>query len=232
MACGRQVDNALTAAQSVLFPKGLDTAVATSRQQHAANVEAANEAREAYLTKASLLSLVGCWQRFSGAIACIALVQPRCREEAVLPHRSFSKARCLMLCSESRQWHGIVVRLVPGGVQVEEALSFLQAAGLSGAAKYAAGTVLCCVDEAQKIPLALEREAELVLLRVTEAWQKLVSLPPGEAQPRTGIGCTMRLSAATQLALQGVPHLLVAEVAAPLAGALHCLPARSSMELR
>ena len=47
-----QVDNALTAAQNVLFPKGLDTAVATSRQQHAANVEAANEAREAYLKKA------------------------------------------------------------------------------------------------------------------------------------------------------------------------------------
>lgn len=41
--------------------------------------------------------------------------------------------------------------------------------------------MLCCVDEAQKIPPALEREAELVLLRVTEAWQKLVSLPPGEA---------------------------------------------------
>ena len=90
-----------------------------------------------------------------------------------------------MLCSSGcRQWHDSVLRLFAGGVQVEEALSFLQAAGLSGAAKYAAGTVLCCVDEAQKIPLALEREAELVLLRVTEAWQKLVSLPPGEAQPR------------------------------------------------
>lgn len=49
-----QVDNALTSAHSVLFPKGLDTAVATSRQQHAANVEAANEAREAYLKKACL----------------------------------------------------------------------------------------------------------------------------------------------------------------------------------
>ena len=47
-----QVDNALTTAQNVLFPKGLDTAVATSRQQHAAKVEAANEAREAYLKKA------------------------------------------------------------------------------------------------------------------------------------------------------------------------------------
>ena len=66
-------------------------------------------------------------------------------------------------------------------VQVEEALGFLHSAGLSEAAKYAAGTVLCCVDEAQKIPPALEREAELVLLRVTEAWQKLVSLPPGAA---------------------------------------------------
>ena len=63
---------------------------------------------------------------------------------------------------------------------MEEALGFLHSAGLSEAAKYAAGTVLCCVDEAQKIPPALEREAELVLLRVTEAWQKLVSLPPGE----------------------------------------------------
>ena len=71
MACRLQVDNALTAAQSVLFPKGLDTAVATSRQQHAANVEAANEAREAYLTKASLSSFVICWQRFSSMIACI-----------------------------------------------------------------------------------------------------------------------------------------------------------------
>ncbi len=66
-------------------------------------------------------------------------------------------------------------------MQVEEALGFLHSAGLSEAAKYAAGTVLCCVDEAQKIPPALEREAELVLLRVTEAWQKLVSLPPGAA---------------------------------------------------
>ena len=53
-----QVDNALTAAHNVLFSKGLDTAVATSRQQHAANVEAAHEAREAYLKKAcSLLFL-------------------------------------------------------------------------------------------------------------------------------------------------------------------------------
>ena len=49
-----QVDNALTAAHNVLFPKGLDTAVATSRQQHAVNVEAAHEAREAYLKKACL----------------------------------------------------------------------------------------------------------------------------------------------------------------------------------
>ena len=72
MARWLQVDNALTAAQSVLFPKGLDTAVATSRQQHAANVEAANEAREAYLTKASLPSLDRCWQLVSGVIACIA----------------------------------------------------------------------------------------------------------------------------------------------------------------
>ena len=69
---GLQVDNALTAAQSVLFPKGLDTAVATSRQQHAANVEAANEAREAYLTKASLPSPACCWQHSSGVTACIA----------------------------------------------------------------------------------------------------------------------------------------------------------------
>ena len=96
-----------------------------------------------------------------------------------------------MLCSSSRQWRDSVLRpMVPGGAQVEEALSFLQAAGLSGAAKYAAGTVLCCVDEAQKIPLALEREAELVLLRVAEAWQKLVSLPPGDAQPRAGSCCS------------------------------------------
>ncbi len=63
--------------------------------------------------------------------------------------------------------------------QVEEALEYLRAAGISGAAKYAAGTVFCCVDEAQKIPPALEREAEAVLLRVSEAWNKLVSLPPG-----------------------------------------------------
>ena len=62
---------------------------------------------------------------------------------------------------------------------MEEALDFLRAAGISGAAKYAAGTVFCCVDEAQKIPPALEREAEAVLLKVSEAWSKLVSLPPG-----------------------------------------------------
>ena len=63
--------------------------------------------------------------------------------------------------------------------QVEEALEYLRAAGLSGAAKYAAGSVFSCVDEAQKIPPALEREAEMVLARVGEAWSKLVSLPPG-----------------------------------------------------
>ena len=109
---------------------------------------------------------------------------------------------------------------------MEEALSFLQAAGLSGAAKYAAGTVLCCVDEAQKIPLALEREAELVLLRVAEAWQKLVSLPPGDALHRTGTGCRLSPSAATQLALQGVPHLLCGGGCCPLVATVHCLPAR------
>lgn len=64
-------------------------------------------------------------------------------------------------------------------LQVEEALDYLRAAGITGAAKYAAGSVFCCVDEAQKIPPALEREAEVVLLKVSEAWTKLVSLPPG-----------------------------------------------------
>jgi hypothetical protein len=64
-------------------------------------------------------------------------------------------------------------------MQVEEALEYLRAAGITGAAKYAAGSVFCCVDEAQKIPPALEREAEVVLLKVSEAWTKLVSLPPG-----------------------------------------------------
>ncbi|KAK9907730.1 hypothetical protein WJX75_008823 [Coccomyxa subellipsoidea] len=108
----RKVDSALSAAQSVLYPKGLDNVVAASRAQHAATVEAAHEARDAYLKK------------------------------------------------------------------VEEALEFLRAAGISGAAKYAAGTVYGCVDEAQKIPPALEREAEAVLLKVSEAWTKLVSLPP------------------------------------------------------
>lgn len=78
-------------------------------------------------------------------------------------------------------WHAGFHLIYYAGAQVEEALGFLHAAGLSGAAKYAAGSVLCCVDEAQKIPPALEREAELVLLRVAEAWQKLVSLPPGAA---------------------------------------------------
>ena len=70
-------------------------------------------------------------------------------------------------------------------MQVEEALEYLRAAGLSGAAKYAAGSVFRRVDEAQKIPPALEREAEMVLARVGEAWSKLVSLPPGaRANPK------------------------------------------------
>ena len=60
-----QVDNALTAAHNVLFSKGLDTAVATSRQQHAANVEAAHEAREAYLKKACFWSWSPSEQPFS-----------------------------------------------------------------------------------------------------------------------------------------------------------------------
>ena len=59
-----QVDNALTAAHNVLFSKGLDTAVATSRQQHAANVEAAHEAREAYLKKACFCSWNLPWRPF------------------------------------------------------------------------------------------------------------------------------------------------------------------------
>jgi hypothetical protein len=62
---------------------------------------------------------------------------------------------------------------------VEEALEYLRAGGLSGAARFAAGSVLSCVDEAQKLPPALEREAELVLARLSEAWARLVALPPG-----------------------------------------------------
>lgn len=46
-----QVDSALSAAQSILYPKGLDNVVAASRVQHAATVEAAHEARDAYLKK-------------------------------------------------------------------------------------------------------------------------------------------------------------------------------------
>lgn len=69
-----QVDNALTAAQNVLFPKGLDTAVATSRQQHAANVEAANEAREAYLKKVTAC----CSKAASSVPRCLAAPQAVC----------------------------------------------------------------------------------------------------------------------------------------------------------
>lgn len=50
-----QVDSALSAAQSVLYPKGLDNVVAASRAQHAATVEAAHEARDAYLKKVHCL---------------------------------------------------------------------------------------------------------------------------------------------------------------------------------
>ena len=130
-----------------------------------------------------------------------------------------------MLCSELRRWHDSVAGLTPDAAQVEEALSFLQAAGLSGAAKYAAGTVLCCVDEAQKIPLALEREAELVLLRVAEAWQKLVSLPPGEALRWSRLRGD--LPAVAQLAVQGVSHLalLCGGSGCPLVAPVRCLPA-------
>ena len=48
------MDSALCAAQSVLYPKGLDNVVAASRAQHAATVEAAHEARDAYLKKVRL----------------------------------------------------------------------------------------------------------------------------------------------------------------------------------
>lgn len=51
MALCAQVDSALSAAQSVLYPKGLDNVVVASRAQHAATVEAAHEARDAYLKK-------------------------------------------------------------------------------------------------------------------------------------------------------------------------------------
>lgn len=46
-----QVDTALTTAHSILFPKGLENVVAASRARHDATVEAAHEARVAYLKK-------------------------------------------------------------------------------------------------------------------------------------------------------------------------------------
>jgi hypothetical protein len=51
-AARTQVDSALSAASSLLYPKGLDGAVVASRARHAETVEAAHEAREAYLKKA------------------------------------------------------------------------------------------------------------------------------------------------------------------------------------
>ena len=46
-----QVDNALSAATSLLYPKGLDGVVVASRQRHAQTVEAAHQARDAYIKK-------------------------------------------------------------------------------------------------------------------------------------------------------------------------------------
>ena len=46
-----QVDGALSAATSLLYPKGLENVVLASRARHAETVEAAHEARDAYLKR-------------------------------------------------------------------------------------------------------------------------------------------------------------------------------------
>jgi hypothetical protein len=46
-----QVDSALCTAHNLLFPKGLESAMAASHARHDATVEAAHEARVAYLKK-------------------------------------------------------------------------------------------------------------------------------------------------------------------------------------
>jgi hypothetical protein len=62
--------------------------------------------------------------------------------------------------------------------KIEETIEFLKARGISGTAKYAAVTVMGQVEEAQCIPPTLEREAEVLVNKVGEAWLKLASLPP------------------------------------------------------
>ena len=45
------MDGALSAATSLLYPKGLENVVLASRARHAETVEAAQEARDAYLKR-------------------------------------------------------------------------------------------------------------------------------------------------------------------------------------
>jgi hypothetical protein len=61
--------------------------------------------------------------------------------------------------------------------RVEETVDFLKKEGISGAAKLTADTVLARVEDAKQLPAYIDKEAKVVVSRVTEAWNKLASYP-------------------------------------------------------
>ncbi len=62
---------------------------------------------------------------------------------------------------------------------MEDAIAFLKAAGITGAARAAVATLLGSVREAHKTPPALEFRSEAVISKVSDAWGMLVVQPPG-----------------------------------------------------
>lgn len=61
--------------------------------------------------------------------------------------------------------------------RVEETVDFLKKEGISGAAKLAADTVVARVEDAKQLPAYIDKEAKVVVSRVTDAWNKLASYP-------------------------------------------------------
>lgn len=61
--------------------------------------------------------------------------------------------------------------------RIDETVTFLKKEGISGAAKLAADTVAARVEDAKQLPAYFDKEAKVVVSRVTEAWHQLASYP-------------------------------------------------------
>jgi hypothetical protein len=62
-------------------------------------------------------------------------------------------------------------------LDIQQSLAFLKENGLTGTAKVAAEALAQRIEEVQRLPVTIGEEAEVLVTKVGEAWQKLVASP-------------------------------------------------------